>query len=314
MLSKIKGVSEIYINNTAWIHVTKNETAQLNVIKKKFGFDESDIDECRPGLQRPKLIEHPDYLFMILEFPYYDRQDRVIRGSELDFFIGRDFLVTVNTDSLKPLDDLWEKIKTNPEYKNKIMNGNPEKLLFEILNNLLHYCFPMLNHINQDIDNVEKEVLKIPERKMGVIMEILRTKRNIVTFRKTMQAHKSIITKMINKLGRFFPSKQLNLYLNNLVNHTKDIWDFLENYQETINAIHETHQSLVSNRMSDIIKTLTIFSVIIFPLTLVATIFSMNTVNGMPLLGHQIDFWLVITILIILTGVMIGYFRRRKWL
>lgn len=311
---KIKGIAVLYHNNVRWINISQITAVQIGWLKKNFNFEDNDINDCRPTLQRPKMTEHPDYLFMILHFPLYDRLNGEIKASEMDFFIGKDFLITINNDGLPPLQDLWQQLEKNIDFRDKTLKDNPEKLLFTILNNSLHYCFPMLNHINLDMETVEQQIMNIHEKKMTVIKEILRIKRNIFNFRKIMQAHRGIISKLVARLARFCPAGQLTVYLRNLTSHTKDIWEFLEIYKDTINALHETHQSLVSSRLNEIIKTLTIFSVIIFPLTLVATIFSMNTTGGMPFLGHQLDFWLVMITLMVLAGIMLSFFKWRRWL
>ncbi len=299
--------------NFSWHIIDKPSQKQMDYLAQNFDFEKQDLLECPPPVQRPKLVERDNYLFMILLFPHYDRQSQEIKASEVDFFINQNNLVIVHNNELEPLIKLQKECQKNIETKEKHLSDG-SKLLYEILNRLLHYCFPMLNHINQDLDKIEDDILKVHEKRRDTIVETLRIKKNIVNFRKIMQAHKSVISKLIKCSEKFYSPSYLHNYFNNLVNHTKDIWDFLENYKDTINALHETHESLLSHRLNQIIKTLTIFSVIVFPLTLLAAIFGMNTMNAMPFINSSYNFWIVFGIMLLGAISMLVYFKSRKWL
>jgi magnesium transporter len=297
-----------------WTFIAKPEKKEIMALGREFNFAEQDLKDCLPPCQRPKLVDHEDYVFMILQFPVYRRQSGTIEASEVDFFIGPDYLVTIFNEELFPMKEFCEKHQKNTKLQAIYQEKTPAILLYEILNHLLHACFPMLTHISQDIDAVDKNIFNFNHNRIDIIKEIMRVKRNIVNFRKAMQAHKSVIQKLISKAERMFNAKKLEIYYNNLVNHTKDIWDFLSNYKDTVDALYEAHESLVSHRLNQIIKTLTIFSVIVFPLTLLAAIFSMNTINGMPFLDHPHSFWLVVGIMFCSMLSMVAYFKSKKWL
>jgi magnesium transporter len=99
-----------------------------------------------------------------------------------------------------------------------------------------------------------------------------------------------------------------------LLNHTKDIWNTLVNYKDTINALHETQASMTSLKINEIMKTLTIFSVIVFPLTLLAAVFGMNTVKSMPFVEHEHGFWYIVGLMLCGLCIMLLYFKKRKWI
>lgn len=192
------------------------------------------------------------------------------------------------------------------------MIGNPAILLYEILNELFLSCFPMLNHINLDIDEIDNKMFARNEEQM--VEEISVIKLNIINFRKIMQLHKTIIKKLIEKAPQFFSTAKLNIYFHNLISHTKEIWDNLENYKDTINALHETNESLISFKTNEIIKTLTIFSVIVLPMTLMASIFGMNTLDGMPFLEGNYGFEIILGLMLVVALTMAVFFKKKKWL
>jgi magnesium transporter len=299
-------IQELKTKNFSWINVQNNGKKEIDYLGKKFGFHELDLKDCLPPLQRPKLVSRQNYLFMILLFPVFNRETKVLHTSEIDFFITPKTLVTVNTNELAPINDVFGKCR------DRITKcQNIEALLHEILNELLSSCFPMLVHISTDIDNVENKLRY--EFEKGTITEILRIKTNIVNFRKAMQPHKQVIRNLIEQAPKFFPTKRMKIYFDNLVSYTKEIWDLLDSYKDAIDALHETNVSLINFRVNEIMKTLTIFSVIVFPLTLLAAIFGMN-MAGMPFMNHPYGFWIILGLMSCGAISLLYFFEKKGWL
>lgn len=295
-----------------WTNITRADKKEMDFLKSNFNFQGLDLEDCPPPNQRPKLISRNKYLFMILQFPVYNEKTRRIYATEVDFFISGDYIVTVNDGAqLLPLQEFFRECQTNARVLDETFESN-HLLLYTILDKLFLSCFSMLNHVSWDIDAVEKKIFSKFDRQM--VKEILIVKRNIVNFRKTMQAHKNVLKKLAEKSERFKTPSAFESYFLELVEKTKEIWDLLENYKESINALYETHNSLASFRLSNIMKTLTIFSVIVFPLTLLAGVFSMNVLGGMPFSEHPYGFWVIAGIMTIGTLGMFAYFKKRKWI
>ncbi|MDP3985796.1 MAG: magnesium transporter CorA family protein [bacterium] len=303
-------IAELKSNRVTWINVTHPGSRELAALKRRFHFLDMDLRECPPPFQRPKLVVRPDYLFMILLFPRFDRATKKIKPIEIDFFIGKNFLVSVHDNHHSSLTELWDSFgKTKG--KRGFLAKNPAELLYELLDTLLDSCFPMLVHLANEIDTVENHMSDVHNR--DTIRKIFRLKTNIVNFKKCMQPHKSVIRKLIAAAPTFFPTKVLSTYFQHLVEHTKEIWDNLETSAETLDAIEDSHMSLLNFRANDIVRILTIFAVIVFPLTLIAAIFGMNTTDT-PIVGNPLDFWIIIGLMSAGTLGMIIYFRWKKWL
>jgi Mg2+ and Co2+ transporter CorA len=191
-------------------------------------------------------------------------------------------------------------------------SGTAVHILFELLNRLLEGIFPILLHVNDDINLVDKKLFsQLPSRQMAE--EILRLKTNIVTFRRTMQGHRTVLERLIMYSGRDLDIGSFQTYINNLREFTNEIWHMLESQKESINALHETNESLVSLRTSEIMKTLTIISVITFPLTLFVA-WSDVGVRG-NFFGMIPGGFAVISLLMLLgASYMIYFFKKRSWM
>ncbi len=294
-----------------WINVKKPGKKEMAYIGKRFDLLEQDTKDCLPPLQRVRISSRPEYVFMILLFPVYDRRTREINISEIDLFISAKFIITVHNNELEPmveLDRLYRSGKID-----KLLTDDPWDFLHEILHRLQNYCFPMLNHISHDIDEIKEKIFSGEEKQM--VEEILITKRNIINFRKAMQIQKSVLQKIPSKTGGLLPTpaKKVNLYMSHVIEHVKDIWNILETHKESIDAFQDTNESLISFKLNTVMKTLTIISVVLMPANLVATLFGMNTQN-MPYVGHPMGFWIILINAVILSMIMVLFLRIKKWM
>lgn len=307
----ITSLKEIRFHNLTWIHARKPTDSDLKYLQEKYSFHPLDMVDAKKVSLHPKLDEYPEYLFMVLLFAHYDRQERSIRPAEVDFFIGENYLVTISDGKLEALDGFFTDCYKDTHLQKLYMSDHTVSLLHEIIHRLQNATFPMLDHITLDIENIENQIFAGNERRM--VREILIIKRNIVAFRRIMNSHKNIIKKLMAVSNTFFEPGEMRVYLNNALERSKDIWDILETHMETIKAFDETNESMISFQLNDIIKILTTISVILIPANLVVGIFGMNTIHD-PIIGNPYDFWIVVGIISAVIVSFYIWFRRKGWL
>ncbi|MBI4281488.1 magnesium transporter CorA family protein [Candidatus Uhrbacteria bacterium] len=301
---------ELTTPSVRWVNVTRPEKRELAYLAKEFKFHPLDLEDCASPAQRPKLVEYPQYLFLVLIFPLYDRKTMEVVPAEIDFFISEKYVVTVHRSELFPFMQFFDECRKDLSLQHRVM-ASADQLLYEILERLLAHTFPMLDHVSVDISRLQKEIFAGNENQF--VREILSTRRNIVTFRRIMQAHKAIIRRVEDKGKKFFKGKGLTFYFDNLVDHTKDIWDALENQKDSIEALKDTNEALVSFQLNNIMKLLTIISVVMLPAGLIANIFSTNA-HDAPIIGLPGDFWILIGLMTIVGVTMLAFFHKKKWL
>ena len=288
--------------------VSSNDRKTLHALKRQYAYHDLDLADTAPPLQSTKLAVRDGYLFMILLYPVFDKKTRIVTSAELDFFIEPNRIVLVDSVGLEQMQALHARF-ANQELDQVY---DVPHLLHVILENLIEGIYPMLRHMSADVEEVELKLFKSFER--GLIKELLRVKTNIVNVRQAIQGHKSVIRKLVDAAySRYGAVRRLQEYFDKLVEETKDIWDRLELQKDTIDALHETNVSLLDYQTNEIMKTLTIISVIVFPLTFVAAVFGMNAVS-MPLVGHPYGFWLIIGLMALGAGCMLWLFRKKGWL
>ncbi|MBT4277835.1 magnesium transporter CorA family protein [Candidatus Falkowbacteria bacterium] len=296
-----------------WINVTNAKKKEIEYLKKNFNFDLKHLRDSLGNIyaQRLKIEENKNYLFLILRFPRFDEEAQEIVASEVDCFIGKNYLITVHNRDLKDLNGLFNLCKKDKESLGNYLGQDPLHLLHAISNRSLNECFNILDAINVNISEVEEQIFSGQQEES--INDIMILKHNVINFRRIMRSHRSILRKLIVNHKKFVKQTHISLY-NSLIQHTIDIWDMAKNQKEMIEALEYTNDSKVSFKMNDVMKTLTIFSVIVFPLTFIASLFGMNTMKSMPLLDTPNDFWIIIGVM--LTGVLItfGFFKKKGWI
>lgn len=308
----MKNVNEIQSGGFFWLNVVRPEEKVLRVIQKRFQLADQDIKESLPAFQRPKFVRRDGYYFAVLHFPVFNRKSRRLGFTEVDFFISGQGLITVHDGSLPEIDSFWTECQKNFAVRDKYFHGTAAHIFFEVLSRLLESIFPILLHINDDINAVDRILFtQIPDRKMAE--EILRLKTNVVTFRRTMQGHRTVLERFISSGGRELDLSSYQSYINLSREHINEIWHTLETQKESVDALHETNESVVSLRMNEIMRTLTIISVITFPLTLVATLFAIHA-SGTPFIATPFGFWRVGGLLLMGAILMFLVFKKKKWM
>ncbi|MDF1497455.1 MAG: magnesium transporter CorA family protein [Patescibacteria group bacterium] len=298
-----------------WVMVRDNSKKTLDYLKDEFFYHDIDLADVGPPLQSPKIAIRSDYVFVVLQIPIFNDNTREAHTAEIDFFIEKDRIITIDLYGVKDLQNLFKifsQKKTFPKTSTKHIVDDVPHLTYLIINSLIESLYPDLRSLSTDIETIEDHLFDSYDR--AFIGDLLRVKTNIVRFRQAMQGHDEILMRLAVFLKENVKmQKVLDVYFQQLIDDTRDIKNRLLLKRETIDALHETNQSLTDFRTNEIIKTLTIVSFVVFPLTLLAGIFGMNAIN-MPFVNHPLGFWIIIGIMLTGCVFMIGFFRHKKWI
>lgn len=288
-----------------WVDIENPNRNNMQSLLDNFKFHPLDIEDCISVIERPKIDEYDEYFFIVMHIPYFIKQTRRLVPFTVNIFIGRNFLVTVHHGICKPLQNTYGALLE----KHEILEKGSGYLLHKIIDSLIDYCFPILNKIYRNIQDVEDAIFKKVSSKN--VKEILLIRTNILTFRSIIFPQRKLL-KTLEIKDMEFLIEELEVYFSDLVDHIEKIWDTLDNYKELIEGIHDAHQSLLSNKINEIMRLLTIFSVIILPLTLITGIYGMNI--GLPIAGHPLAFIIIVGVLAIIVIGMLIYFKYKEWI
>src|SRR5918912_1901295 len=255
-------VAELSEHGLTWVHLTAPTLEEANELSARFGWHALDVEDVMSLRERPKIDEYADegYLFGVLHFPVYDKAIRRLNAAELDFFLGRDYLVTLPTVALDPVDRLFRRCEEDEELRARLFRMGSGRLLYEVLDDLFGYCFPILDKIGYKLRALEDDVFE--GRAEEVVRDISNAKQEIISYRKIIKPERSTLRVLERYVERFLP-EELEDYFDDIVDAAERIWDQLENYKEVVEALEDTNESVISHRQNDILRTLTIVSIIL---------------------------------------------------
>ncbi|HYJ22572.1 MAG TPA: magnesium/cobalt transporter CorA [Solirubrobacterales bacterium] len=304
-------VEQIDAAGLRWVNIERPGALERAWLEEHFDFHALDLEDVLSRNQRPKIDVYDDYLFIVLHFPVFDRAARRLGTGELDIFVGPDYMVTIPNQPLQPVEYLFERCRSKEELREQLFSRGSGYLMYRLVDDSFDYCFPMLRKIGNKLDALEDDIFD--GRSDEVVRDISNVKQEIINFRKVIRPQRPVLRDLEKVKQRYLATDlDLEIYFDDIVDAHERIWDMLENYKEVATALAETNESVISHRVNDILRVLTSISVIVLPLTLIASIWGMN--SHVPGEGGTTAFWLVIGgMLAILLG-MVGYFRRRGWL
>jgi magnesium transporter len=302
-------IAELDAQGLTWVHVTAPDQEVATELAERFGWHPLDVEDILSKRQRPKVDDYPDYLFAVLHFPWYDSSVQRLNAAELDIVLGPDYLVTMPNVPLLPVDRLFNRCAEDEEFRNELFAKGSGRLLYEVLDDLFDYCFPILDKIAHKLDKIEDDIHEV--RSEELVRDISNVKQEIISYRKIMKPQRPTLRVLERKVERFLP-EDLELYFDDIVDASERIWDVLDNYKEVVEALEDTNESVIAHRHNDVLRVLTVFSVILLPLTLIASVFGMNVVY--PGEGTHTAFWVIIALMVLTIFAMLGFFRWKRWL
>ena len=294
-----------------WINVVAPGVETATELAERFGWHPLDVEDIVSKRQRPKIDDYEDdgYLFAVLHFPAYDKAVQRLNAAELDVFLGPDYLVTIPNRELLPVTRLFARCENDSAFREQLFAKGSGRLLYEVLDDLFDYCFPILDKIGHKLDSIEDDMFE--KRAEDVVRDISNVKQEIISYRKVIKPERSTLRVLERRVDKFLP-EELDLYFDDIVDSAERIWDQLDNYKEVVDGLESTNESVISHRQNDVLRVLTIFSVILLPLTLISGIFGMNV--HFPGFDTAALFWGIVGLMVATIVAMVGFFRWKRWL
>lgn len=301
----------ITANQVSWMDILSPQEEDLERLKQDFKLHPFIARQFLPPVHRPKIEEYPDQLFVVLHFPVYNKKTKQTKLAELDLIITPQMLVTSHQEEIPALKIFLDDCQIQQYHKKQYFKSSG-LLAFSLLDFMIDACLPMLDHISENIEEIEKQVFE--EREKEMLTEIALVKRDLIDFRRAIKPQRSVLEILDKKCQRIF-GHQIRQITQEVIGSNIRVWNVLENHRELINSIEQTNNSLLSHKLSHIMKILTIVSFITFPLAIVTGFFGMNVFDNIPAVKQNPLAWLMIlTVIFLIALTMFVYFKIKKWL
>ncbi len=314
----VNGKKEVKVNyvtqgKLSWYHIERPTINEVDYLLQKFNFHPLDLEDVLSRVQRPKIDEYEDRVFMVLHFPVFDKENHMTRPNEVDIFIGENYVVTINKSiTLKPLAKLFQECCTIDKSRQIYLGKSSGFLLYHILDRLVNYCFPILRKVSENIDEVEEIIFT--ETVPKTVRQISIIRRDLISFRRIIRPQISVIEILEKEEYPFFKEDQ-EVYFGDVADHFRKIWDELEDCKEVVDGLAETSNWLTSHRIQEIMNVLTIIMALLAPATLIASIFGMNiALPGGVENGSMFPLGAISMVMLLIAVGMYAYLRHHKWI
>jgi len=301
-------MTEVIHQGISWRDYANPSEEELRELQQRYHFHDLDIEDCLSENERPKIEEYEQYIFLVFHIPYMGKNDRIVK-EEVNIFLGADFIITIHGGKIPLISTMMQEITDFQEKKLEYLQEGTGYFLYEFMRQLFDQGFPLVDAIKKRLRTVEEELFE-REAETGVHRDILGVKRNIITMRSIIQPQRTLIAVLEHKNKKFI-SPDLGIYFDNILDAIERQWALLETAKEVSDALHETHESLLSHKTNAVVRVLTVINVLsLFPI-FVTGLYGMNV--HLPYAQSPYAF---ISITLVMVGVFvwtIWYFLKKNW-
>lgn len=305
-------VTEHRHDKLIWIDIESPTKEEIHEIMDEYSIHPGVAEELLLPTMKPKIEFYEDrYIYLILHFPAFrhthkDNQQK----QEVDFIIGRNFLITARYDTVDPLHKFAKMFEVNSILGKSGGNEHAGQLFFFMIKKLYRALEHELDYMGDVLGEIEGRIFEGKERDM--VRELSNVSRDLLNFKKAVSLHKEILD-TFETVGMKFFGQNFSHQLKSIIGEYYRIRDGIKINTDSLSELRETNNSLVSTKQNEVMKVLTIMAFVTFPLSLIASIFGMNT-DILPIVGHPQDFWIVMAIMTIFTILFFTFFKYKKWL
>jgi magnesium transporter len=291
-----------------WINIDGlHEIDTVEKVGRQFNIHPLVLEDILNTGQRPKTEEFEDLIFVVLKMLHYNENSGQISSEQFSLVLGSNFLITFQEIQGDVFRTVRERIRKS---KTRIRKAGCDYLAYALIDAIVDHYFVILEALGDKIEDIETQLLDNPTRDtLEIIHEM---KREMIYLRKQVWPIREIINGLVKSESSLI-QEQLHVYFRDVYDHTIQIIDTIESYRDILTGMLDIYLSTLSNRMNEVMKVLTIIATIFIPITFLAGVYGMNF-KFMPELEWRGGYFMVWGIVIVVVGIMIGFFKKKQWL
>ncbi len=297
-------ISKYTYKKLAWVDLESPSREEILHLADQFPVPQSVLEELTSPTIRSKVDLYADVIYLVLHFPAINHRHHKTTEVEVDFVIGRDFVVSTHYEHSDALHEFAKSFEVSSLLEKANIGDHAGYLFFHIIKHLYKNSLNELEEINGTMREIENNIFDGQEKDM--LLAISHTKRKLVDFKRAIRYHRDVL-RSFEVAGKHLFGESFAYHLTAITGEFNKVESALEAHREMLNDLRETNDSLLAHKTRVIMKTLTMMSFLFYPIMLVAAIFTMRT--GLPLIGQQYDFFYVVGIMLAVMLVMLTIFK-----
>jgi len=302
-----------------WIDMNKPTDEELSILDDVFGFHPLAIEDTIQYNQRPKIESYnhtgegcsEGYFYMVVHGPDLMSFRENLRTKELDIFMSARYLLTIHEESMKSVEGVLTRAEADPLV---VLEPGIDLLLHNILDHLVDHYTPILDFLGEEIDELEDKAVSEPTP--DLLQKVAQKKRDLLNLRRIIGPQREVLAQLTRGEVPFI-RESTRIYLRDVQDHLTRAVESIELYRDLVLGARDIYLSSVSNHLNQIVKTLTIITVVALPMTVITSFFGMNFSNEVgsfdSVLHSQAAFWIVMSVMMTLVLGLLWMFKRKKW-
>ncbi|MEW6268221.1 MAG: magnesium/cobalt transporter CorA [Thermodesulfobacteriota bacterium] len=292
---------------SVWVDLASPTEEEARILRDVFHFHELAIEDALMEVHHPKVETYGDCLYVILHGIDFQASKHRFATHDTDFFLGRNFLVTVHDGTSRSIAHLREVCQRNSQ----VLNEGPAALLHRIVDTMVDNYGPEVEKLNEKLDQVEQEVFENPHRNLA--RDILTLKRDVAAMRHVVLPQRDVVSRLARREFDLI-GEQVSYRFRDVYDHLVRLTDESMLFHDRLSSLLDAHLASVSNRLNQVMKVLTVIATIFMPLTVLTGMWGMNVPLPAYPGGESAQFWWIFAIMVVTAAAMLLLFRIRRWL
>ena len=292
-----------------WVDLTAPTTEEVSKVAEEFKLPHLTAEELLLPSSRPRAEFFPSHVYLILHFPAI-KHTHTTREQEIDFVIGKNFLITAHYDTIDALHKFAKVLEVNTLLEKSSTDTHAGFLFFYLIKKLYKSVEHEIEAIQRELQLIEEDIFANKEVQM--VQAISRSARDLLNLRQAIEPHREILRTLESDGAAFF-GHEFAPYLRAIADEYYRVHNHIMRSTDFLHELRETNNSLLSTKENETMRVLTIMALLTFPLALFVAIFDINAKSN-PIIGLPYDFWIIVGIVFTIGTSMLMYFRHRKWL
>lgn len=303
-------ISRYPYRELVWIDVEKPTHEEVRALMEEFDIHPMVADELLGPSLRPKVDHHENFIYLVLHFPAIRHSHGKSQTQEIDFIIGKKFLITVRYDAVDPLHKFSKVFEVNSILDRSNIGEHAGFLFFYMIRKIYASCIHELEIVRDQLGDAEDQIFNGKERAMVEQLSVIN--RDLLTFHRALRQHEVTLTSLAHAAEEFF-GKEFRHWIENVLGEYLKVEEMFEDEKEVLANLRETNNSLLSTKTNDVMKVLTATTFSVLPASLLGQIFSTRA-TGMPIIGTRYDFWIIVGCMAVLVSSTYFYFKHKRWI
>lgn len=300
-------ITTLNSHNQKWIDITSPSKEEIDSLVISEGLDPIIARDLTLPTPRQYAKTYDNALYSVIHIPYFRNKSDENNEQEIDFVITERGLITARYESVDALHHFAKELEVEEILHKK---NSQTHLFFGLMREIYTFLFYEIEFLKDSTKEIEKKIFRGFEKEM--VFRISEAGRNILTFERLISSHQ-IIFNSLKEFGRDKNWKGFEEESSLLLEDWQRLMQEIENTSKILDELRETNNSILSTKQNEVMKIFTILAFVTFPLSLVASIFGMNT-EYIPLVGLPNDFWIVMVLMTIMSIAMFIYFKYKRWM